>query len=106
MPIYLKPGIQTCAERAANDSKFYYEEVREILLELIRTNDPNARQDLARLDRWIMEYEIFAKNYHFKNFVFWSDCFANEEDAKIHLATTAPRPRAPFIPVFDKIEKN
>lgn len=103
MPIYLKPGTQICSERAANDAKFYYEEFREILLELIRTSDPNARQDLARLDKWIEEYRIFAKNYHLKNFVFWSDCFADEEDAKIHLGTSSPRPRAPFIPAFDKL---
>ncbi len=103
MPIYLKPGEQICSERARNDAKFYYDQFREILLELIRTNDPSARQDLARLDRWIMEYEIFAKKYHLKNFVFWSDCFVNEEDAKIHLGTSAPRPRAPFIPAFDDL---
>lgn len=98
----IKPGTVICMERGRDDSIFYYGEFKSMLIENSKTSDPTAGQDLARLLRWIASYEIFATEYHKKNFVLWKDCFEKEEDANSMISSSMPKPRAPFIPAFDE----
>lgn len=98
----IKPSEIICMERGRDDAKFYYEEFKNILIEDIKTNDLNAKQDLSRLNKWIAAYELYSFEYHKKNFILWRDCFEIEEDGISIVGTSYPRPRAPFIPVFDE----
>jgi hypothetical protein len=103
MPIYVKSVDTICSERALDDSKFYYDDFRNHLLDrILQSDESEARIELARLDRWLISYRIFSEKYHKENYVKWNDIYVNEEDAQ-RFSSSMERPRAPFIGLFEDI---
>lgn len=101
MPVYVKSIEKICQERAADDARYYYDDFKNALEESVRTSDdPSIRQDLARLERWLVSYRIFAEKYHQDNYVKWNDMFEDEEHIK-RFGFSYEKPRAPFIGTFD-----
>jgi hypothetical protein len=101
----LKPSEEIFANRAKEDCIFYYDDFKKMLIENMKSGDANAGQDLARLNRWLISYQNFAKQWHTAHGIVWRDSFEREEDADRVIGNSSARPRAPFIPAFDEIIK-
>ena len=101
MPVYLKSVEKICQERAIDDTSFYYDDFKNSITEQFKNSgDTSSRQELVRLERWLILYRAFAEEYHKNNYIKWNDMFENEDDAK-RLGFSYEKPRAPFIAVLD-----
>jgi hypothetical protein len=106
MPVYVKPKNKVCQERAENDANFYYKPFEELLLQDHKEAlSSETRQQLLRLNKWVMSYKAFAFRYHFENFVQANDIYADPDDA-IRFPINNDIPNAPFLEVFEEIDGN
>jgi len=103
MPVYIRPREVVAADRATNDSKYYYDYFFELLKDQYdeeQTSEFKIQQ--IRLKKWVDKYKSYAYKYHIDNFIPADDLYENPAHAK-RFTYGIKIPRAPFIEVFGDI---